>query len=160
MLLAFRDDGGGAMKDRKPVVMVAECDRELIWLYTRWLNEAGCHVRVARDGAWLLAQAVPDPPDLILLDLRIPEVDGLEVCRQLKSSDEVNNVPLVAMAEFMDNGMRILAKQAGANAVLTKPFSRIELVTLIYQILDWDRMDELDEEIHSLERKVWEKLAS
>lgn len=148
------------MSDRTPVVMVAEDNEELIWLYSRWLKEAGCHVQVVKDGAWALAQAVPDPPDLILLDLEIPEGNGLEVCREFKSSDEVGQIPLVAMTEYLDSGMRFLAKGAGADAVLVKPFSRIELVTLIYQLLDWDKMEELDEEIRSLEGKVWAKLGS
>jgi CheY-like chemotaxis protein len=146
------------MSDRKPVVMVAEDNEDLVWLYSRWLKEAGCHIRVVRDGAWALAQAIPDPPDLILLDLQIPQVNGIEVCRQIKSSDEVGHIPLIAMAEYLDCGMRFLARGAGADAVLVKPFSRIELVTVIYQLLDWDRMEELDEEIRNLERSVWGKL--
>jgi len=143
------------MSDRKPVVMVAEENEELAWLYSRWLKETGCHVRVVRDGAWALAQAVPDPPDLILLDLQVPGGDCLEVCREFKSSDEVGQIPLVAMTEYLDRGMRFQAMGAGADAVLVKPFSRIELATLIYQLLDWDKMEELDEEIRSLECKVW-----
>ncbi len=121
--------------DRKPVVMVADDQEDLRWLYQHWLSEAGYHVRPVGDGAWVLALIPPDPPDLLLLDLQLPEVDGLEVCRQLRARGELQDLPVLAVTSRTDPIVRDQVAAAGADAMLTKPFSRIELTTEVDRLL-------------------------
>jgi CheY-like chemotaxis protein len=121
--------------DRKPVVMVADDQEDLRWLYQHWLSEAGYHVRPVHDGAWALALIPPDPPDLLLLDLQLPEVDGLEVCRQLRARGELQDLPVLAVTSRTDPIVRDQVAAAGADALLTKPFSRIELTTEVDRLL-------------------------
>lgn len=126
------------MDPKKPVVMIAEDDSDLRWLYKQWLVSAGWHVRTVDDGAWALALIPPDPPDLLLLDLNLPDVDGFDVCRSLKQDPELKRIPVLAMTSQADTVTRDHAHVVGADGFLVKPFSRTELVMQIDSLLGPD----------------------
>jgi CheY-like chemotaxis protein len=144
--------------DDKKMIIVAEESSELRWLYRRWLEETGFGVTEADDGAWVLAQMEPRTPDLVLVDLHLPTMSGLEVCRRLKSDEKYCLIPVVAIAAHLDLSAKLRAAQAGVDALLFKPLSRIELVTLTRKLLGVRGIHEMDEEIQALESRLWTQL--
>ncbi|MBW1810554.1 MAG: response regulator [Deltaproteobacteria bacterium] len=143
------------MDAKKPIVMIADSNEDLIWLYERWIRQEGCHVKIAKSGDWVLAQMVPEPPDLVLLNLSIEGLNGLEVCRQLKQADSFAPLKVIGVADFLDFGMQQQAILAGADVVLVKPISRTELTTHLCKLLNLEAAGELEDQIQDLERKVW-----
>jgi two-component system, OmpR family, response regulator len=95
------------------------------------LSKAGMTVFEARDGKQALARFAGDRPDLIILDIGMPELDGLDVCRQIKSSD----VPILFLTARDEEIDRILGLEMGGDDYVTKPFSPRELVARVNVIL-------------------------
>lgn len=123
------------MGDRTPVIMVAEAKADLRWLYHRWLSEEGYHVRLVEDGAWALSLIPPDPPDLLLVDLHLPAVDGFEVCRIIRANPDLSSMPILATTCQTDPVIVNQALLLGVQAVLLKPLSRTELAGFIERIV-------------------------
>jgi two-component system OmpR family response regulator len=96
------------------------------------LSKAGMTVFEARDGKQALARFAGDRPDLIILDIGMPEFDGLDVCRQIRKSSDVPILFLTARDEEID---RILGLEMGGDDYVTKPFSPRELVARVNVIL-------------------------
>ena len=96
------------------------------------LRKAHYDVWVAADGQTALRQARQTPPDLILLDLMIPEVDGLDVCRELRKTSDVPIIMITARGEEID---RVVGLELGADDYVTKPFSVRELMARIKAVL-------------------------
>jgi DNA-binding response OmpR family regulator len=96
------------------------------------LRKAHFDVVIAADGQEALRQARQTPPDLILLDLMIPEVDGLDVCRELRKTSNVPIIMITARGEEID---RVLGLELGADDYVTKPFSVRELMARIKAVL-------------------------
>jgi CheY-like chemotaxis protein len=107
--------------------MVAENEPDQRWLFQHWLMDSGYHVKVVEDGAWVLALVPPNPPDLILIDIQLPEVDGFEVCRQLKQDPQHKGIPVLVMSFTADRVTQDQAELAKADGLIQKPFSRTEL---------------------------------
>ncbi|MDT8305127.1 MAG: response regulator transcription factor [Anaerolineae bacterium] len=104
----------------------------------RALGQAGYHVSVAADGAAGLTLALEEKPHLVILDVLMPEMDGWEVCRQLRQHSAVPILMLTALGDEVD---RILGLELGADDYLTKPFSTRELLARLKALL---RRVELD----------------
>lgn len=98
----------------------------------RALREAGFSVGVAHDGERGLAMALSEPPDLVVLDVMMPGMDGWQLCQQLRRHSKVPIVMLTALGEEVD---RILGLELGADDYLTKPFSTRELVARVRAML-------------------------
>jgi len=81
----------------------------------------------AREGAEALAQAAALPPDLILLDVMMPSMDGFEVCRRLRADSRLAEVPIILVTALDDRDSRLRGIEAGADDFVTKPFDRVEL---------------------------------
>jgi DNA-binding response OmpR family regulator len=113
-------------------VLVVDDDPTVSDVVRRYLERDGFVVESAADGAATLAAAAARPPDLVVLDLGLPGVDGLEVCRQLRSHGPVPIVMLTARGSETD---RILGLELGADDYVTKPFSPRELVARIKAVL-------------------------
>ncbi|MGE3670476.1 MAG: response regulator [Polyangiaceae bacterium] len=96
------------------------------------LSREGFRVSVAEDGQRALEIAEQDPPELVVLDVMLPEIDGLEVCRQLKRRSRVPVLFLSARGEEVD---RIVGLELGGDDYLTKPFSPRELVARVRAVL-------------------------
>lgn len=96
------------------------------------LVREGFRVSLAEDGQAALELAAQDPPELVVLDVMLPEIDGLEVCRQLKRSSRVPVLFLSARGEEVD---RIVGLELGGDDYLTKPFSPRELVARVRAVL-------------------------
>ena len=100
------------------------------------LGKAGMETRSAADGATAMGLTESDPPDLIVLDINMPEMDGLDFCRQIRRSSEVPILFLSSRDEEID---RVLGLELGADDYVTKPFSPRELVARINAILKRSR---------------------
>ena len=102
---------------------------------TRTFN--GSEVTVAGDGAEALEKSQHDQPDLVLLDVNMPELDGLEVCRQIRASG--SEVPVLMLTARVEVGDRVLGLDAGADDYLPKPFALEELLARIRALLRRER---------------------
>lgn len=99
------------------------------------LKNAGYDIITADDGAEALQKARTQAPDLIVLDLMIPELDGLEVCKLLRRDPLTRNVPIVMLTAKGSEVDRVLGLELGANDYVTKPFSPRELVLRVRNLL-------------------------
>ena len=99
----------------------------------RDLEQDGCRVRLVGNGADALNAAAADPPDLVVLDLMMPGIDGLEVCRRLRQ--RLPALPVVMLTALGEEADRVLGLEVGADDYVTKPFSPRELVLRIRSVL-------------------------
>jgi DNA-binding response OmpR family regulator len=115
-----------------PRILVVEDDLTVSEVVTRYLEREGFVVEVAYDGAVALERALADPPELVVLDLMIPSLDGFEVCRRLRAAAPVPVIMLTARGEESD---RIAGLELGADDYVSKPFSPRELTARIKAVL-------------------------
>ena len=113
-------------------MLVVDDDQTVGEVVERYLRREGCDVLRAVDGTGALALAQGREPDLVVLDLMLPGVDGLEVCRRLRRTTDVPIIMLTARSEPVE---RITGLELGADDYLTKPFSPRELVARAAAVL-------------------------
>ena len=99
----------------------------------RYLEQDGCRVRLVGNGADALNAAAAEPPDLVVLDLMMSGIDGLEVCRRLRQ--RLPALPVVMLTALGEEADRVLGLEVGADDYVTKPFSPRELVLRIRSVL-------------------------
>jgi two-component system response regulator MprA len=114
-------------------ILVADDDQAVRESLRRSLTFNGYEVTVAGDGAEALERSQHDQPDLVLLDVNMPELDGLEVCRQIRASG--SEVPVLMLTARVEVGDRVLGLDAGADDYLPKPFALEELLARIRALL-------------------------
>ncbi|SBT37142.1 response regulator transcription factor [Micromonospora narathiwatensis] len=114
-------------------VLVVDDDQTVADVVCRYLEHAGYEVSHVGDGAAALAAVARRPPHLVVLDLMLPVLDGLEVCRRLR--ERPDGVPIVMLTARGDEADRILGLQLGADDYLGKPFSPRELVLRVRSVL-------------------------
>jgi signal transduction histidine kinase/ActR/RegA family two-component response regulator len=100
------------------------------------LTPIGFDVRHAEDGLQALDQIESNMPDLVIMDLAMPVMDGLEATRRLRQSDPSNQLPVLALSAHASDSDRAAAMQAGANAYMVKPFEHRVLMTVLAQLLN------------------------
>jgi two-component system alkaline phosphatase synthesis response regulator PhoP len=113
-------------------VLVVEDESSIASFVALYLKNAGYTVRTAATGNEALAQFQASPPGLIVLDLMLPDIDGIEVCRRIRKSSDVPILMLTARDEDVD---KIIGLEVGADDYLTKPFNPRELVARVKSIL-------------------------
>src|SRR5512134_3439809 len=106
-------------------VLVIEDDEDIAQLVKLQLRELSCEVKLAYDGAVGLAEAESKPYDLVILDLMLPGVDGLEICRRIRAKSRYT--PILMLTSKSSELDRVLGLEMGADDYLTKPFSVMEL---------------------------------
>ncbi len=104
------------------------------------LNEDGYEVRAALSGELALHSAISNPPELVLLDICMPEMDGFEVCRQLKVHPETRAVPIIFVSAISETYEKVQGFELGAVDFVTKPFQREELLARVHTHLEVDRL--------------------
>jgi DNA-binding response OmpR family regulator len=115
-----------------PPILLIEDDRRLAEMLSEYLGEAGFSVSVAGDGRTGLARLAAEPYDVLVLDLMLPDMDGLEVCRRLRAFSDVPVLMLTARGDAMD---RVVGLEIGADDYLPKPFEPRELLARLRAIL-------------------------
>ena len=113
-------------------MLVVEDESSIASFVALYLKNAGYGVRTAATGGDALTQAESERPDLIVLDLMLPDIDGIEVCRRIRKNSDVPILMLTARDEDVD---KIIGLEVGADDYLTKPFNPRELVARIRSIL-------------------------
>ena len=120
---------------RKTTLLVIEDDPDIVELLRYNLEREGFRVLVATDGERGLAEATRLQPDLVLLDLMLPGLDGLEVCRRLRGRDETRAIPVLVLTAKSEETDVVIGLEMGADDYLTKPFSPRELVARVRALL-------------------------
>src|SRR6516165_6120612 len=121
------------MSDRAPRILVVDDDIELRGLLQRFLGEHGFHVRAVESGRALDQALQREPADVIVLDLMMPQEDGLAVCRRLRAAGDAT--PIIMLTARGDAIDRVLGLEMGADDYLPKPFLPRELVARIGAVL-------------------------
>ena len=121
-----------------PTVLVVDDERQIATIARDYLTRAGFAVSVAADGATGLELARQKRPDLVVLDLGLPKLDGLEVARALRKESDV---PIIMLTARVDENDRLHGFEVGADDYITKPFSPRELVARVSSVLRRARYD-------------------
>jgi two-component system response regulator MprA len=123
-------------------VLVVDDDPKILSLLRRGLTFEGYQVSTAEDGLGALTAARDEPPDLVVLDVMMPGLDGLEVCRRLRAGAE--DVPILMLTARDTVPDRVAGLDAGADDYLVKPFAFDELLARVRALLRRSRPDERD----------------
>ena len=118
-----------------PHILLAEDEEALVTLLQYNLEKDGYRVSVARDGEEALLLLKEVVPDLLLLDWMMPEVSGIEVCRQVRANGDLANLPIIMLTARGEESDRVRGLDTGADDYVTKPFSMNELMARIKSVL-------------------------
>lgn len=116
------------MPDLMKTILVVDDEPKIVKLVRDYLERAGFAVRVAGNGKDALSQARSEKPDLIILDLGLPQMDGLDVTRALR---KISNVPVIMLTGRTEESDKLIGLELGADDYVTKPFSPKELVARV-----------------------------
>jgi two-component system phosphate regulon response regulator PhoB len=119
----------------KPHVLVVEDEPPLVEVLRYNLEKEGYLVDVAEDGAVALDKARDKTPDLIILDWMLPELSGIEVCRQLRADPDAKEVPVIMLTARGEEADRVKGLASGADDYVVKPFSPAELLARVRAVL-------------------------
>ena len=125
-------------------VLVVDDEPKIVQLARDYLEHAGFAVIVAHDGKAALASARSQKPDLVVLDLGLPELDGLDVARTIRQE---SNVPIVMLTGRSEESDKLVGLEIGADDYVTKPFSPKELVARVRAVLRRTERPRVDSEI-------------
>ncbi len=119
----------------KEKILIVEDDKDIIKMLEYNLKKEGFKVIHASDGEDALDLAVRQYPDLILLDLMLPGIDGLEVCKALKGENKAAAIPIIMLTAKSQESDKVVGLELGADDYVTKPFSPRELIARIKAVL-------------------------
>jgi two-component system phosphate regulon response regulator PhoB len=119
----------------KGTVLVIDDERDLIELVRYNLDKEGFDVVAASDGTSGLEIATKHKPNLVVLDLMMPGMDGLEVCRRMRSDERTRRIPVIMLTAKAAEADRIVGLEMGADDYVTKPFSPRELIARVKAVL-------------------------
>lgn len=119
----------------KEKILIVEDEKDIIKMLEYNLKKEGFKVIDARDGEDALDLALREYPDLILLDLMLPGIDGLEVCKTLKKESKTSSIPIIMLTAKSQESDKIVGLELGADDYITKPFSPRELIARIKAVL-------------------------
>jgi len=120
------------------LIAVVDDEPDIVELVKLHLSKAGFKVRSFEDGEGLFKFLKGNVPDLVILDLMLPDADGYEICKYLKKEDKFSNVPVIMLTARGEEMDKILGLELGADDYVTKPFSPRELVARVKVVLRRD----------------------
>ena len=129
--------GASGVGPGSPTILVVEDERDLARMVQAYLERAGFRVVLAHTGPSALEKARSDSPEVVVLDLGLPELDGVEVCRQIRTFSDCYILMLTARDDEVD---KIIGLSVGADDYITKPFSPRELVARVQAVLRRPRL--------------------
>src|SRR5437762_11364746 len=116
-------------------VFIIEDDRDIVELVRYNLANEGFLVTAAHDGVTGLATLKKTPPDILLLDLMLPKLSGLEICREIRRDESLNRLPILMLTARGEEADRVVGLGLGADDYVTKPFSPRELAVRVRTVL-------------------------
>jgi len=116
-------------------ILIVEDDPDIAELVARYLEKAAFETDRAASGRDALQMVAVNPPALVVLDLMLPHVDGLEICRRLRSDEKTAAIPIIMLTARAEESERIVGLELGADDYLAKPFSPNELVARVRALL-------------------------
>jgi two-component system alkaline phosphatase synthesis response regulator PhoP len=116
-------------------ILIVEDDPDIAHLVARYLDKAGFSTERAANGRDALQAIAAKVPDLLVLDLMLPQVDGLEICRTLRANSATSGLPIIMLTARAEESERIVGLELGADDYLAKPFSPGELVARVRALL-------------------------
>ena len=121
--------------DHAPLILLAEDNEANIHTFTSYLTAINYRIAIARNGREAVAKAKSDSPDIILMDIQMPSMDGLEAIRLIRADETTAAIPIIALTALAMEGDREKCLEAGANEYLTKPVKLRELFLSIQKLL-------------------------
>jgi len=134
------------MITRKRIAVVDD-EADILELVSIHLNRAGFDVMEYGNAVTFLDALKGDVPDLVILDLMLPDIHGMEVCRMIRSSDSAADLPIIMLTAMVDEPDRVAGLEVGADDYVAKPFSPRELVARVKAVLRRSIMDNTDSNI-------------
>jgi two-component system phosphate regulon response regulator PhoB len=138
-------DGRAAVaagRKRAGRILVVEDEQDVAELIRYHLHRDGYDVTVTASGADALARAREAPPELLLLDVMVPQLNGWEVCRRLKQDPHTRRIPIIMVTGRAEEGDKVLGFELGADDYVTKPFSPRELLARVRAVMRRGRLPE------------------
>src|SRR5208283_4741830 len=132
-------------------ILVVDDTPDSLRLLTDLLAKHGYRVRPASDGALALKSVAAKTPDLILLDVSMPDMDGYEVCRHLKADEKNSRIPVIFISAFGDTRQKVTGFEAGGIDYITKPFEAEEVLARVRTHLQLRRAEELQRAYEEIE---------
>jgi two-component system phosphate regulon response regulator PhoB len=116
-------------------ILIVEDERDVVKLLRYNLEKEGFRVTSVTDGSLALSEMRREPADLVMLDLMLPGMDGLEICRQLRRNERYASVPILMLTARSEEADRVVGLELGADDYVTKPFSMRELIARVRALL-------------------------
>jgi len=129
-------DSGQQAVDKRPLVLAVDDNLDNLELLAQILDLFGCECMGAVDGYAAISAAVDRPPDLIVLDICLPDIDGIEVVKRMQQNPELRDIPIVAVTALAKAEDRDRILKAGCVEYLSKPFNIKDLEMVIRQHLN------------------------
>lgn len=145
-----------SIEDHPENILVVDDTAENRQVLVQLLQGEGFHVRAASTGRLAIMSCDAEPPDLILLDVTMPEMNGFEVCRQLKSKDRLKRVPIIFLSARTDTTDKVAGFDAGGVDYITKPFEPTETLSRVRTHL---RIAQLRSQLESMNNTLEERVA-
>ena len=127
------------MESRSPRILVVDDEPPIREILKFQLENSGYRVSMAGTGLEGLQIVEAEPPDLVLLDLMIPQIDGYEFCRRMKSDYGTRHIPIIILTARGELDEKLRGLENGANDYVTKPFSMSELLVRVKNVLQWSQ---------------------
>lgn len=136
-------------------VLVVDDESEIVKMFSAYLAKDGYQILEAYSGLGALEVVRAERPDVIVLDVMLPDVDGIEVCRRIKQAEETRLTPVILVTGWGERDRRLGGLMAGADDFLGKPLDPFELVVRVRSLLRTKQLyDEVEEQHRELERRV------
>jgi DNA-binding response OmpR family regulator len=116
-------------------ILIVEDDRDIGELVCRYLEKAGFGTQLLTSGREAMTAIAAAAPDLLVLDLMLPQVDGLEICRAVRANEKTAGIPIIMLTARGEESERIVGLEIGADDYIAKPFSPNELVARVRALL-------------------------
>jgi DNA-binding response OmpR family regulator len=140
--------------EKKYRILVVEDNQENMDLLVYFLKPQGYEIITAQDGLSALKKVEENPPDIILLDIMLPKLDGYEVCERLKRSPDTKYIPIIMLTALKELKDKVRALEVGADDFLSKPFENIELLARVKSLL---RLRDYHDELQKTNQELADK---
>jgi CheY-like chemotaxis protein len=122
-------------QEKTPVVLVVDDNEQNLELLQAYLEDVDCSTLAAYDGVEALEVVAKTPPDLILLDVMMPQMSGFEVCKRLKNDPKTADIPVIMVTALNEFGDIERGVDSGTDDFLSKPVNKLELLTRVKTML-------------------------